>query len=184
MTEPDTAATEAPVATKKTSIVLEGTGTYGCYVEVRGKNAKGRLVVQRILAPGDSVEFKVLNGIWVRATNPAELKVTIARQAGVARQLHRRHLADHDHRGQERRLTTGWRAPRAAILVTGDEILRGRIQERNAGILSRSLESHGVEVDRIEMVGDGLEAIGGALGRLLAGRPRPDLRLGRTRADP
>ncbi len=78
VTEPDTAATEAPVATKKTSIVLEGTGTYGCYVEVRGKNAKGRLVVQRILAPGDSVEFKVLNGIWVRATNPAELKVTIA----------------------------------------------------------------------------------------------------------
>lgn len=79
--EPDTAATEAPVATKKTSIVLEGTGTYGCYVEVRGKNAKGRLVVQRILAPGDSVEFKVLNGIWVRATNPAELKVTIAGKA-------------------------------------------------------------------------------------------------------
>jgi hypothetical protein len=81
VTEPDTAATEAPVATKKTSIVLEGTGTYGCYVEVRGKNAKGRLVVQRVLAPGDSVEFKVLNGIWVRATNPAELKVTIAGKA-------------------------------------------------------------------------------------------------------
>ncbi len=76
--EPDTAATEAPVKTKKTTIVLTGTGTYGCYVEVRGKNSKGRLVVQRILAPGDSVVFKVLNGIWVRATNPAELAVTIA----------------------------------------------------------------------------------------------------------
>ena len=57
--------------------------------------------------------------------------------------------------------------PRAAILVTGDEILRGRIQERNAGILARSLESRGVEVDRVEMVGDGLEAIGGALTRML-----------------
>ncbi|MBJ7457236.1 MAG: competence/damage-inducible protein A, partial [Thermoleophilia bacterium] len=55
------------------------------------------------------------------------------------------------------------------MLVTGDEILRGRIQERNAGILSRSLESHGVEVDRVEMVGDGLEAIGGALNRMLEG---------------
>ena len=76
--EPDTAATEAPVKTKKTTIVLSGTGTYGCYVEVRGKSSKGRLVVQRILAPGDSVTFKVLDGIWVRATNPAELAVTIA----------------------------------------------------------------------------------------------------------
>jgi hypothetical protein len=75
--EPDTAATEAPVKTKKTLIRLEGFGTYGCYVEVRGRNAKGRLVVQRTLVPGDAVEFRVLNGIWVRATNPAELKVTI-----------------------------------------------------------------------------------------------------------
>ena len=79
--EPDTAATEAPVRTKKTLIVLEGVGTYGCYVEVRGKNAKGRLVVQRTLTPGSSVEFKVVNAIWVRATNPAELKVTIGGKA-------------------------------------------------------------------------------------------------------
>ena len=57
---------------------------------------------------------------------------------------------------------------RAAILVTGDEILRGAIQERDAGILSRSLGPRGVAVDRIEVVGDGLDAIGGALGRLLA----------------
>lgn len=75
--EPDTAATEAPVKSKKTLIELEGFGTYGCYVEVRGRNAKGRLVVQRTLTPGDSVEFRVLNGIWVRAANPAGLKVTI-----------------------------------------------------------------------------------------------------------
>lgn len=79
--EPDTAATEAPVRTKKTSIVLSGVGTYGCYVEVRGKNSKGRLVVQRVLTPGTSVEFKVVNGIWVRATNPAELQVTIGGKA-------------------------------------------------------------------------------------------------------
>ena len=58
-------------------------------------------------------------------------------------------------------------APRAAILVTGDEILRGRIQERNAGILSRSLEGHGVEIARIEVVGDGRAAIATAVARLL-----------------
>ncbi|CAN0445918.1 unnamed protein product, partial [Phaeothamnion confervicola] len=57
--------------------------------------------------------------------------------------------------------------PRAAILVTGDEILRGRVQERNAGILARSLESRGVVVQRVEVVGDDLEGIVLALGRLL-----------------
>lgn len=76
--EPDKPAAEAPVPTKKTTIVLTGVGTYGCYVEVRGKNSRGKLVVQRILTPGSSVEFKVVSGIWVRATNPAELEVTIA----------------------------------------------------------------------------------------------------------
>lgn len=53
------------------------------------------------------------------------------------------------------------------MLVTGDEILRGRIQERNAGVLARSLESHGVGVERIEMVGDGADVIASALVRLL-----------------
>lgn len=53
------------------------------------------------------------------------------------------------------------------MLVTGDEILRGRIQERNAGVLARSLESHGVAVERIEMVGDGVDVIASALLRLM-----------------
>lgn len=75
--EPDNAASEAPVRTKKTSIVLTGTGSYGCYVEVRGRNAKGRLVYTETLRPGQSKEFKVTQGIWVLAYNPAELGVTI-----------------------------------------------------------------------------------------------------------
>lgn len=58
---------------------------------------------------------------------------------------------------------------RAAILVTGDEILRGRIREANAGILARSLEERGIEIARVEIVGDEMDAILGALGRLLAG---------------
>lgn len=58
---------------------------------------------------------------------------------------------------------------RAAILVTGDEILRGRIREANAGILARSLEERGIEIARIEIVGDELDAVLAALGRLLAG---------------
>ncbi|WP_217915797.1 competence/damage-inducible protein A [Miltoncostaea marina] len=54
----------------------------------------------------------------------------------------------------------------AAVLVTGDEVLRGRIQERNAGLLARSLEARGVTVARVEMVGDDLEAIAAGVGRL------------------
>jgi hypothetical protein len=76
--QPDTASTEAPMRAKKTPIVLTGTGTNGCWVQVRAKNAKGRLVYEAIIAPGSQQTFKVLNGIYLRAANPAELKVTVA----------------------------------------------------------------------------------------------------------
>lgn len=75
--QPDTASTEAPMRAKKTPIVLTGTGTNGCWVQVRAKNAKGRLVYEAIVAPGEQQTFKVLNGIYLRAANPAELKVTV-----------------------------------------------------------------------------------------------------------
>lgn len=78
VSEPDTASTEAPMRAKKTSIVLTGAGTNGCWVQVRAKNAKGRLVYEAILAPGAQQTFKVLNGIYLRAANPAELTVTVA----------------------------------------------------------------------------------------------------------
>jgi len=78
VSEPDTASTEAPMPAKKTPIVLTGTGTNGCWVQVRSKNAKGRLVYEAILAPGVQRTFKVLNGIYLRAANPAELEVTVA----------------------------------------------------------------------------------------------------------
>jgi nicotinamide-nucleotide amidase len=58
---------------------------------------------------------------------------------------------------------------RAAILVTGDEILRGRIQERNAGLIARSLEPRGVEVERVAVVGDDLDGLVQALRELLSG---------------
>ncbi|HSI30800.1 MAG TPA: competence/damage-inducible protein A, partial [Miltoncostaeaceae bacterium] len=54
-------------------------------------------------------------------------------------------------------------------MVTGDEILRGRIQERNAGLIARSLESSGVRVERIEIVGDDLGALVAAVGAALRG---------------
>ncbi len=56
---------------------------------------------------------------------------------------------------------------RAAILVTGDEILRGRTEERNARHLSRDLEARGVEVARWEVAGDDRAGLVAALRRLL-----------------
>lgn len=59
-------------------------------------------------------------------------------------------------------------APRAAVLVTGDEILRGRTPERDAAIIARSLDAMGVAMDRVLVVGDALPALVAALGALLA----------------
>ena len=76
--EPDTAAQEGPVRVKKTPIVLTGTGTIGSWVEVRSRNADGRKVFEAILTPGEAKSFRVVEGIWIRAANPAELQVTVA----------------------------------------------------------------------------------------------------------
>ena len=75
--EPDTASQEGPVRVKKTPIVLTGTGSIGSWVQVRGRDEKGRVVFERILAPGQAKVFKVVDGIWVRAANPGELQVTV-----------------------------------------------------------------------------------------------------------
>lgn len=81
--EPDTTATERPVRAKKTAIVLTGTGVNGCWVQVRGRNANGDLVYEGTIAPGESKTFRVTQGIWIGAANPAELDVTIGKAAPV-----------------------------------------------------------------------------------------------------
>lgn len=58
--------------------------------------------------------------------------------------------------------------PATAVLVTGEEILQGRVQERNAGYLARRLETHGRAPTRVVIVGDGVAAIRDALRELLA----------------
>lgn len=58
-----------------------------------------------------------------------------------------------------------------AILVTGEEILQGRVQERNAGYLSRDLESRGIPPQRVLVVGDAMPVIRDGLRHLLADGP-------------
>ena len=45
-------------------------------------------------------------------------------------------------------------APSAAILLTGNELLRGVISDRNASFLAADLELRGVRVRRTLVVGD------------------------------
>jgi nicotinamide-nucleotide amidase len=57
-------------------------------------------------------------------------------------------------------------APRAAILLTGNELLRGVIADRNGGYLAERLEQLGIGVTRMLVVGDGRQQIVGALHEL------------------
>jgi len=55
------------------------------------------------------------------------------------------------------------RAPRAAIIVTGDEVLHGRVADRNGGYLAAWCDAAGVEVTRLTVVGDHASAIADAV---------------------
>ncbi len=57
----------------------------------------------------------------------------------------------------------------AAVLVTGSEILLGRTQDRNSGTLARSLDLHGVRLERVVAVDDREEHLRAALRELVDG---------------
>lgn len=59
--------------------------------------------------------------------------------------------------------------PRAAIVVTGDEVLRGRVTDRNGTRLAAWCDARGLAVDRVTIVGDELDAIADAVATQLAG---------------
>ena len=57
---------------------------------------------------------------------------------------------------------------RAAVLVTGSEILLGRTVDTNSSFLARQLDLHGVRLIRVLAVDDAEASIVGALEELLA----------------
>ncbi len=58
---------------------------------------------------------------------------------------------------------------RAAVLVTGEELLRGAVSDVNGNALAASLTDLGLVVTAMSVVGDGAEAIADELARLAAG---------------
>jgi nicotinamide-nucleotide amidase len=62
---------------------------------------------------------------------------------------------------------------RASVIVIGDEVLGGFVQDTNSGWIARRLQVHGVALDRVVTVPDEHDAIGEALGaELRRARPR------------
>src|SRR5512142_2899180 len=61
------------------------------------------------------------------------------------------------------------RAPTAAIIVIGDEVLSGKVEEQNARFLVRELRALGVAVRRIEVVPDVQDEIVAAVRAASAG---------------
>jgi molybdenum cofactor synthesis domain-containing protein len=61
------------------------------------------------------------------------------------------------------------RAPTAAIIVIGDEVLSGKVEEQNARFLVRELRSLGVGVRRIEVIPDVRDEIAAVVREAAAG---------------
>ena len=55
------------------------------------------------------------------------------------------------------------RRPTAAVLIIGDEVLSGKVEEQNIGFFIRRFRQLGVELERITVVGDRHEDIGDAV---------------------
>jgi nicotinamide-nucleotide amidase len=53
--------------------------------------------------------------------------------------------------------------PRAAVLVTGSELVRGGRVDENGPFLARELSSHGIEPERVSIIGDRPEQLEAAL---------------------
>ncbi|MBU6363014.1 MAG: nicotinamide-nucleotide amidohydrolase family protein [Acidobacteria bacterium] len=58
---------------------------------------------------------------------------------------------------------------RAALVVTGTEVLEGRVRDENGAMVAASLAAAGVQVQRITVVGDALDDIRSAVAEALAG---------------
>lgn len=78
-----------------------------------------------------------------------------------------------DGRSSDHERTIEGPALRSSVLVIGDEILGGFVQDTNSGFLAGRLQTLGVPLDRVVTVPDQLDAIGEALhAELRRSRPR------------
>lgn len=72
-------------------------------------------------------------------------------------------------------MTHAARPVTAAIVLTGDELLRGFVQDANTRFIARDLRDRGVQLVSVRITGDGIEAITDALDAAAAEPDRVDL---------
>ena len=137
--------------------------------------------VDPALTGSSRVLFTARAPIFLRLGNPAAVTLTInGKTVSLPAKVRSNGLIRIMSAGNVKDLNR----PAAAILLTGNELLRGVIADQNGAHLAASLERHGFAVRRTLVVGDSLDDIergparadrpGGA--RRLVGRPWADAR--------
>ncbi|XP_049902974.1 FAD synthase isoform X2 [Epinephelus moara] len=88
----------------------------------------------------------------------SRLSTTVVRVRRLAAQLSKATMST-NHKGSSPSFAANGDAPTAAILIIGDEILKGHTQDTNSAFLTRALRKLGVSVQRITVVPDVQEII-------------------------
>ena len=141
---------------------------------------KGTTLDNYLLQAGIDATVKSAKPRLRRVRRPGQHQRHHDQRQDRADALHRLGPGHEDHGHRHHGCVT---APSAAILLTGNELLRGVISDRNASFLAADLELRGVRVRRTLVVGDDVEDIAGGL-RELAGVGRPGRHVRRPRPDP
>ena len=127
----------------------------------------GQVVFQGTLRPGDK-QFIVGPRFWLSVRRPSGVRFTLARQArraaGAPQPASRRHADEDRPRHAVERLSR----PRAVVVVTGSELVRGERTDLNGPFLASEALRLGLEPARIAIVGDAPEELEAALRDALA----------------
>ncbi len=137
-------------------LVVRATGG-NSWMEVRAGSASGRLLYSGTLEQGQRMQFEA-RALQLALAKPRERARAAQREPDGAPGRHgvRRHLEAH----RPHLLLT---RPRAAIVVTGSELVRGERQDRNGPFLAAEALRLGLEPERITIVGDRPEDLDRAL---------------------
>ncbi len=146
----------APTVAPRAAADRRGRGTY---VEVRRGSATGAVLLQATIPAGEASASSGTR-FWLYVKRPRRLRVTLDGKAGVAAGADepegRRHAVAH---GARRRLSR----PRAVVVATGSELVRGERTDLNGPFLAREALRLGLEPARIAIVGDAADELEAAL---------------------
>ena len=123
-------------------------------VEVRDRNRFGRERFSGTLAKGRQQRIALRGQLWLWLQRPQAVQVVFA---GTPQRITSRRPTAFlvTKRGlQARQLEPYSLRPRAVVVVTGSELVRGERTDRNGPFLARELLTLGLEPARIEVVGD------------------------------